>query len=51
MLAPGVRNEQIVGYIVASKAASWIGGTGNDGKQRIPDELRRAERSGPSCVL
>jgi len=55
MMTPEVRNELIVGYIVASRVASWIGGAGNDvgttAKQRIPDELRRAERSLPSCVL
>jgi hypothetical protein len=46
-----VWDEQIVGYIVASRAASWIGGTGTTARQRIPGELRRVERSRPSCVL
>jgi hypothetical protein len=36
MTTPEVRNEQIVGYIVASRAASWIGGAGNDGQAAHP---------------
>jgi hypothetical protein len=51
MTTPEVPNEQTAGYIVASRAASRIGGAGNDGQHRIPDELRRAERSRPSCIL
>jgi hypothetical protein len=50
MTTPDVRNEQIAGYIVASRAAWWIGGAGN-GQAAHPDELPRAERSRPSCVL
>jgi hypothetical protein len=32
MTTTEVWNEQIVGYIVASRTASWIGAAGNDGQ-------------------
>jgi len=51
MTPPEAWYEQIVGYIVASRTASWTVAPGRTAKQRIPDEFRRAERSRPSCVL
>jgi hypothetical protein len=39
MTTTEVWNEQIVGYIVASRTASWIGAAGNDGQAA---QLRRA---------
>jgi hypothetical protein len=35
-MTPEVRTEQIVGYIVASRAASWTGGAGNDSQAAHP---------------
>ncbi len=51
MTPPEAWYEQIVGYIVASRTASWTVAPGMTAKQRIPDEFRRAEHSRPSCVL
>jgi hypothetical protein len=36
MTTPDVQNEQIAGYIVASRTASWIGGAGNNGQAAHP---------------
>jgi hypothetical protein len=51
MTPPDAWYEQIVGYIVASRTASWTVPPGRTAKQRIPDEFRRAERSRPPRVL
>jgi len=43
MTPPEAWYEQIVGYIVASRAASWA--APDDGQPAHPGEFRRAERA------
>jgi hypothetical protein len=45
MTPPEAWNEQIVAYIVASKAASWSGGAGTTAKHRTPASLSRRMRA------